>query len=343
MNINNIFKIYTWDGDYSFDEELKKIEHYKIHPEMLPFVGANYKNCRILLVGESHYVGNLKSEEKAYLQDNDVNNWYCYRVPEEFGYASWFNTRYIIWKFLNKRRSKSYTIFSKPANAIIDELKLTNVCDSEIFSVCAFMNYFQRPSCSQGDTITNSDKDNKIAYQIFFDVVKILNPKTIIFLSKNAFESYELYNSKNSLNAEFTCHPTSPYWYKDDGELKFRQIIKNVPINETLFCRYTLPDLEVIKANLPKWATTLISKEKRRFQQNKITVKLYSKKNKLEEIVFHKIINGRKIGVGYVFKYYLLWIWDYDKKDYIDNIDIDIDSTKIKDFSESIIRFLNQQ
>ena len=39
-----------------FDCELLKNDFLKRHHECLPFIGEDYDNCRLLLIGESHYV-----------------------------------------------------------------------------------------------------------------------------------------------------------------------------------------------------------------------------------------------------------------------------------------------
>ena len=53
-------EINNWKSIKDYDDELKKIEHYKKHNEMLPYIGKHYKQARILLVGESHYVNNIE-------------------------------------------------------------------------------------------------------------------------------------------------------------------------------------------------------------------------------------------------------------------------------------------
>ena len=54
----------------NFDDKLKEIEFYKnseTHQFMLPYVGSNYEEYRVLLVAESHY---LKNEEDRKKVDN---------------------------------------------------------------------------------------------------------------------------------------------------------------------------------------------------------------------------------------------------------------------------------
>ena len=36
---------------------------YQVHPEYKPFVGSEYEKYKILIVGESHYIGQAYNEE----------------------------------------------------------------------------------------------------------------------------------------------------------------------------------------------------------------------------------------------------------------------------------------
>ena len=59
----------------NFDDKLKEIEFYKnseTHQFMLPYVGSNYEEYRVLLVAESHYLGNEEDRKKVV----DFQKWY---------------------------------------------------------------------------------------------------------------------------------------------------------------------------------------------------------------------------------------------------------------------------
>ena len=54
--------------DERYDNELKEIEFYKnsrIHQLMLPYIGFNYQEHKVLLVAESHYLGNDEDRKKV--------------------------------------------------------------------------------------------------------------------------------------------------------------------------------------------------------------------------------------------------------------------------------------
>lgn len=45
------------------EKALSDIPFYQIHPEYKPFIGENFDKYQILLVGESHYIGQTPDNE----------------------------------------------------------------------------------------------------------------------------------------------------------------------------------------------------------------------------------------------------------------------------------------
>ena len=60
-----------WYSLTDYDSELKKIRHYQLHPEMLPYIGRHYPQTRILILGESHYLS-----EKEPIDVKHLEEWY---------------------------------------------------------------------------------------------------------------------------------------------------------------------------------------------------------------------------------------------------------------------------
>ena len=61
--------------DESYDNELKEIEFYKnsrIHQLMLPYIGFNYQEHKVLLIPESHYLENDEDRKKV----SNFKEWY---------------------------------------------------------------------------------------------------------------------------------------------------------------------------------------------------------------------------------------------------------------------------
>lgn len=213
----------------SYDEDLLKIKNFKLHEELLPFIGCNYEKYRLLLVGESHYI------KRENLSEDEIINIYkeWYNKPTNANehaleYKAWFTTRNIIKGFQRGYRSKAHTMFSNPGKAMVEVLGNKCPTDSAAFSLVAFCNYFQRPNLEEGKSMKLLyPNEARITAEIFEKIVDIIKPKGIIFLSKKAYDTYMSYKSKEySIPIDFVHHPTSPWWYKDKGKEKFIKIME---------------------------------------------------------------------------------------------------------------------
>ena len=214
-----------------YDESFLKIKHFNLHKEFLPFIGYNYEKFKLFLVGESHFVkrGNSTEEEMT----NMYKDWY--NKPTDTNknaieYKDWFTTRNVIRNFQCRNRGKAHTMFSNPGKAIMKVLGDKCPTDSAAFSCIAFCNYFQRPSLSEGESISPIYQDeDKITAEIFEDMIDVIKPNGIVFLSKKAYDSY--INSRNKeypILIDFVHHPTSSWWNKDKGREKFIKIIEKL-------------------------------------------------------------------------------------------------------------------
>ena len=227
-----------------YDEQLKKISIYKVHPELLPFVGEMYDRERILLVGESHYISKDDSKNKDKLEGLR-ERWYTEEWLNEtdnpllnsFGY---YITRRIVLNFMNGCKQKT-KFFSN----VLKEYPSKNPLEDREkgrFNDFAFMNYMQIPSYNFGGTIFNNSsynsEDDDKAKETLNEVINVLNPNKVIFLSKRA---YDLFNGQDKSHKsserviDWVYHPTCPWWHrKITNENKtyhnkdyFHKIIKN--------------------------------------------------------------------------------------------------------------------
>lgn len=315
--------INSWESSQEFDNELSKIEHYseKHHSEMMPFIGYHYNKSRILLVGESHFY-----------EYNDINNqefeikylkefWYSEPTPDIFSYKDNFNTRKVIHNFLSLKRTKAHSIFKNPARCVMEAYDLNYVSDSEAFNTFAFMNYFQRPSLEAHESINNSEKDAKIAYNTFLGVCKVINPKAVVFLSKKAYECYiNSCDKKTSVPIEVVCHPTCSHWNGKDGKEKFVKIINQYKEN-ICFTKYKYYSKDKITSVSPK-NFIIIKPRQCRFIKDKTTLRIYENSEGVYEFVAHMKTDKNKVGIGYNIEHQNIWIWNYDKKEYISIDDI---------------------
>lgn len=208
-----------------FDIELLKNEYIKRHYECLPFIGEEYEDSRLLLIGESHYV------PKNAVPYVDIDDFYelSYDDLEEGEYKSWINTRKVFERRVyDKCEFKGF--FSNPATEIAKIINHTeNPSKDQKISAMhqyAFFNYFKRPSFKAGKTIDNlTEKDNKFAYNISKDIIEVLKPELIIFISKKAYYAFcdSDQNNENELKLRYTIkkvsHPSSSWWNRkrNDG------------------------------------------------------------------------------------------------------------------------------
>lgn len=212
-------------------------------------------------------------------------------------------------------------MFGNPAKAAMKAWSLTNITDSEVFNAFAFMNYFQKPASLAGTSFCRNQTDDQEAYQVFTAVTKKLNPRKVFFLSQKAWDAFWEEHKKQSAQERIdfehvvVAHPTCAHWWKNDernGQQKFMMHL-DCPVN-VKFDFIALPKRKDLMATLPaKYMET----KKKRFEEDEVYYRLYGDEQ-IKEIVFYKLIAGRRIGIGYVFAQKNMWVWDYDKKDYWD-------------------------
>ena len=125
--------------DNNYDDALKEIEFYKNsknHQLMLPYIGFNYQEHKVLLVAESHYLGNDEDRKKV----ANFKEWYEDKGNislSEKGYE-YINTRGVVqtWFF------NGNGLFQK----IKKELDIANIDIKYFWERIAFMNFFIVPS-----------------------------------------------------------------------------------------------------------------------------------------------------------------------------------------------------
>jgi len=303
-----------WKSLKDFDNQLLTIQVYKKHPSLLPYIGRHYNDTRILLLGESHY---LDSEEDE--STKKMENWYGTQTENyNFKWPVNLDTRSVVNNYLNCRRSKAHSMFRKPAEALIKAWDLNDVNDSEAFTSFAFMNYFQRPEANAGKSINLNEEDKKVACDTLNDVIKIIEPKLILFLSKKAYDSYiELAGDIEDKNIDYVYHPTSKFWNKDNGKDK---AVKS--FGKKRYDGYAKNGkllLETIKPVLDGKNYPVIEKNHKRFLHNKTTVSIYPDKEDgyVSEIVWHVEDGNVWYGIGYMVARKTIWIWNYTEEEYM--------------------------
>ena len=123
--------------DNNYDDALKEIEFYKNsknHQLMLPYIGFNYQEHRVLLVAESHYLGNEEDRKKV----ANFKEWYENKGDITLSQEGHINTREVVGQWF----SNGNGLFQK----IKKELENANIDIKYFWERIAFMNFFIVPS-----------------------------------------------------------------------------------------------------------------------------------------------------------------------------------------------------
>ena len=213
--------------DNSYDDALKEIKFYKNsknHQLMLPYIGFNYQEHRVLLVAESHYLGNEEDRKKV----ANFKEWYENKGDIPLSQEGHINTREVVGQWF----SNGNGLFQK----IKKELENANIDIKYFWERIVFMNFFIVPSTNGSREIYSTKEVEEKSLTNFEQVIKILKPNYILFLSKRSYYIFERKNSEYLKKTSSFCHPTSLWWYrkrkdgkksKDEFKEKIETIFKS--------------------------------------------------------------------------------------------------------------------
>ena len=189
----------------NFDDKLKEIEFYKnseTHQFMLPYVGSNYEEYRVLLVAESHYLGNEEDRKKVV----DFQKWYEGKESISLSEPGHIKTREVV----NTWFTDGNGLFKR----IEKELESLKIDIKYFWERVSFMNFFIVPSTNGSRGIYSTKEVEEKSLTNFEQVIKILKPNYILFLSKKSYHIFKRENSEYLKKTSSFCHPTSICWYK---------------------------------------------------------------------------------------------------------------------------------
>jgi hypothetical protein len=213
---------FMYRGTEKYNDDLLKIDHYTKHPQMIPFVGKYWgQYTKLLVIGESHYMPDDFPKDM-------IEEWYELS-PIDFENAgediSWTHTAGIIDKTWYE--DKGHTIYRNIDYAIIDSGFCPGYLPGEnSFCFISFMNFFQRPALNSGEGIIPNKDDIEIANETLTEVIKILKPDFLFFVSSKARDCLKEEWFKDLLNSGkigYSCHPATSHWntpsikYSEDG------------------------------------------------------------------------------------------------------------------------------
>ena len=104
-----------------FDCEFLKNDFLKRHHECLPFIGEDYGNCRLLLIGESHYV----PKHDVWCVDREDFYDCAFDDLANGEYKGWIDTRRV-FEYRVYERQDFENFFSNPATEIARITNHTN-------------------------------------------------------------------------------------------------------------------------------------------------------------------------------------------------------------------------
>jgi hypothetical protein len=184
----------------TFEENIKKISHFKIHPQMIPFVGKYYGSIdsRLLVIAKNPIIDEKFS--RSFFERNNIDqvieDWYENGIEDikkkynRIAYAveKWTNLEKNIIKYAwldteGRNIPSSQKLFSEIIK-VSKEIDFFKENDKNIFSYITFMDYFQRPNYLN-EFIPNI-KDKKIAHVTLMEIIKVINPNFIYFVCDEA-------------------------------------------------------------------------------------------------------------------------------------------------------------
>lgn len=191
----------------AFDSQLKQIEFYQKYPEYLPFIGQSYEVHKILFLGESHYFPKESVWHKV------PEDWYSGSSELLVGDERYYiNTRRAVNNIHGsdeptpQKWKKSRTIFRNIEQVMLDSgLPKTD----NLFCHVAFMNAFQRPAEEHGDSIKVRPLDVEQSAQVIKQVIEIIQPKYICFVSSKASKHLA---QQIGVRSDVVMHPASAWW-----------------------------------------------------------------------------------------------------------------------------------
>jgi len=212
------------------DDENDPTGFYEHFPQMLPWIGKDYNSLnhkKILFIGESHYLPEGIDDE-LYTPDGwyeqDLNNLLDNSTD---AYDFTFTVGKVSLKSdVGNWSSRAHSIYREIEKAMrntVAEKEEYKSC-TNMFQYAAYYNYFLRPAY-KGESIRKNikPKDLIIADDAFKEIIGIIKPDCIYFLSKYAWETYcqknrenpfilNLSHSTKLINVDYSPHPSCSWW-----------------------------------------------------------------------------------------------------------------------------------
>ena len=208
------------------DAALREIPFYRLHPEYMPYIGDFYGEYRILLIGESHYIGqapgNIRYGTRYFME-----YWWngTHDALQKEPYAHWYNTRAVIRRYLSGSRTKSHVFFTNIAGEFGKTVcHMPPVAEAaaraQYFRYFAFLNFFQMPSLCAGmkfmDSLFAASETTaeaeavwaqcvRVSAEVCDRVIALLQPRCVLISSAAAYKAYV--GAGTAYGASLRCVP----------------------------------------------------------------------------------------------------------------------------------------
>ena len=153
--------------DESYDNELKEIEFYKnsrIHQLMLPYIGFNYQEHRVLLVAESHYLGNEEDRKKV----ANFKKWYEDKGDITLSQEGHINTREVVEQWF----SNGNGLFQKIKNTKVEAYEYSfDENGTKLYAVSYFIILKENLLIANFYSISEKEIEKMLEY--FYSIKKI--------------------------------------------------------------------------------------------------------------------------------------------------------------------------
>lgn len=174
----------------TYDEALKaRLKLLQSHPNYLPYIGKKYEEAttKIAIVAESHYLPKRYNHQFTAAQwYHDPKSVHAVLDQDKDNPKGWCNTRGVVNYYLSAATiAPAHRIFSNLEKAFQELHK-----ERKLLEECVYLNYFQRPSEKEGDSITIHQMDSAFAVENIMALVAVLQPDKIIFVSSKAHADF---------------------------------------------------------------------------------------------------------------------------------------------------------
>jgi len=232
-------------GTTEFNGKFAEFDHYKMHPQMMPFVGKHWNaGKKLLLIGESHYINN-KHFGDEYAKHKTARRWYDAPVTEtplsekaKIDALTWTDTATIMnWALDNPGKAPGHRIYQNIYFTIREAMRESGFASAsrdDVFPYIAYANFFQRPADSQGDSIANTPKDNQRGNAAMRFIVDAIKPNYLFIMSSKAWDAFDK-TIFDPANTGRSPHPTNYWWNRASRKYASKCSSKEAPKGKEAF------------------------------------------------------------------------------------------------------------